>query len=212
MSDETPDPFAPLLEKMDAEELRWAETAEKAAETLREATERMLQIQAARAALKSVRAEEPSEAETKLAPTIRNIFKANGSKSFSAVDMRDAVLAAGFEPSKGQNVLAAVHGVLKRMEESANQEVRKKTRKDGTTAYVWSAATTPAKPKSGLAWGGSGFTNIGDMMRGANLPSTQALNELLEQHRRASEQAKKLISGGTLDEIRKLSDRLKEIK
>jgi hypothetical protein len=96
---------------------------------------RLAKVRAARVTLESLRTEEPSEFEGTLSDAVRAVLKAS-TNSFSPTEIRDRLKDGGYDFSKHTNILASIHGVLKRIHESGDAET--KEAKDGSgTRYRW---------------------------------------------------------------------------
>jgi hypothetical protein len=107
---------------------------------------RLSQIRTARAALVALESDEPVTFHGGLADACRTVLKNSPDRSLVPTDVRDRVIALGYDHGEHANFLASVHSTMKRLVESG--EVRTKTwKKDpGTTRYVWvgQAGFTPA--------------------------------------------------------------------
>ncbi len=62
----------------------------------------------------------------------REVIRTAG-KPMTPVEVRDQLVRMGLNPDKYTNIMASVHRILKRLEES--KEIFKVTREDGQTAY-----------------------------------------------------------------------------
>ena len=75
-----------------------------------------------------------------LTDAIRLVVRGAG-VPMTPVDVRDRLHAFGFDVSKYTNDLAAVHTILKRLNDSG--EIRFLTRADGKHQYIWNRGSTP---------------------------------------------------------------------
>ncbi|MGH9141480.1 MAG: hypothetical protein ACRD2I_10095 [Vicinamibacterales bacterium] len=97
---------------------------------------RLLQFRAARESLASLQQEEPVAFEGKLADACRAVLKAEKG-SLAPIQVRDRVKALGYDFSKHDNVMAAVHGVLKRLDDSGDVKSKKWKKDPDVTRYYW---------------------------------------------------------------------------
>lgn len=108
---------------------------ESLAETIRKADLRRAKVRSILALLTTLDSDAQPKFTGKLADAIRAVLKQNSDKSMSPTEVRDAVKALGYEHPDEANLIAAIHGVLKRLHES--RDARTKTGKDGATRYQW---------------------------------------------------------------------------
>jgi ketosteroid isomerase-like protein len=101
---------------------------------------RLTKVRAARATLEALQTEDPVEFDGNLADACRTILQSNTAKSWSPTEIRDELQGVGYT-KKHDNLLAAIHGVLKRIVESG--DARTKERKDGSTRYYWVRPVNP---------------------------------------------------------------------
>ena len=109
---------------------------ESLATAVQKAEIRLAQIRAAREALVALESDEPTVFEGKMAEAIRMALRANVGRSLSPLEVRDRLKALGYPLNRHDNEMAAIHGVLKRLEDS--KEIKGKNAKDGTgRRYFW---------------------------------------------------------------------------
>src|SRR5688572_1749573 len=69
------------------------------------------QVRTACAALKALEADEPASFDGKLSDAVRAVLKVNqATRSLAPTDVRDAVRALGYDFSRHENEMAAIHG------------------------------------------------------------------------------------------------------
>ena len=83
----------------------------------------------------------PNMEEVGITDAVRNYFIGYAAGPVFPVEIRDAVMAAGYSGNGPQSVLLAVHSVLSRMERSGEVE---QVERDGKNAYRWISKLTRA--------------------------------------------------------------------
>jgi hypothetical protein len=141
--------------------------------------ERLAQVQSARDVLLALRSEDPTEFSGKLVDACRAVLRRRAGHSFSPTEIRDAVKALGYDFSQHGNPMAAVHGVLKRLNEQ--QEIKTKTRKTGTRYYV---PEETIRAGAFSAVGSGQVTAHGQRLHAAYLTSTGSPPIILEEETR----------------------------
>src|SRR5262245_21325776 len=92
-------------------------------ESLKKIEDQLVRVRAARTSLTSLRNEDPLPFDGNLATAIRVVlYQADG--PLKPVHVRDAVKNLGYLFKEDQNQMAAVHGVLKRLEASGEVKTR----------------------------------------------------------------------------------------
>jgi hypothetical protein len=112
---------------------------EEEAEIHRKSGERMAQYSAAITVLSGLETPiEPVKFEGTLADACRTVLQTT-MKPMSPMDVRDGIVALGYDLSDKSNPMASIHSVLKRLDESRNvQKLTTKTRDgDTVTMYQW---------------------------------------------------------------------------
>lgn len=115
-------------------------------EVLTRLESRLSQVRTARNTLIAIERDEPTQFEGTLADAIRTVLK-NHKGSLSPTEVRDKVKALGYDLNKHDNVMAAVHGVLKRLEEAHEADTKVWKNTPGQR-YFWIGATTQQQPKN----------------------------------------------------------------
>jgi hypothetical protein len=131
-------------------------------DAIKQAEVRLARVRTAKAALEALVSDEPVEFDGSLADACREVLKRTAGKSLSPVQIRDQLKAVGYDPAtiKHGNVMASIHGVLKRMA-GPDKDVRVKQAKDGSGArYWWAGPTRAAVPSL------SGLSGIGPSIAG----------------------------------------------
>jgi hypothetical protein len=106
---------------------------------------RLSQVRTARASLLAMESEEPIAFDENLTEACRTVLRSS-TDSFSPTEVRDKVKALGYDLSKHDNQMAAIHGVLKRIVESG--DAKTKEAKDGSgTRYFWVGSSSEHRPK-----------------------------------------------------------------
>jgi hypothetical protein len=105
---------------------------------------RLEQVQAARDALLVLRADEPVSFDGKLVDACRTVLRKRAGQSASPTEIRDAVKVLGYDFTRHDNPMAAVHGVLKSLVDQ--DEIKTKIWKGhpGTRYYYPEPAHTSA--------------------------------------------------------------------
>jgi len=101
---------------------------------LQQTDARMAQIRAAMGNLAALNGELPTY-NGQLADAIRAILAVSYGEGSTAKEVRQSLLAIGYDLKKHSNPMAAIHGVLKRLSESHDVEVEKDAQ--GNTRYLW---------------------------------------------------------------------------
>lgn len=123
-------------------------------EALKQLQVRLSRVRAVLAPLAALDSEEPVEFEGGLADAIRTVLMSKEA-SFVPTHVRDLVKAMGYAFPEGSNQMAAVHGVLKRLEQSGAVKTKEWKKQPGVTRYYWSTfepvlvstpGTLPSKP------------------------------------------------------------------
>ena len=128
---------------------------ETADEARRKAIQEMLKVQTAIRAIYALATDEPLEFSGSLADACREALK-NSTAAMTPVDVRNAIVALGYNLTKHKNPLASIHSVLKRLHESGSvkqiQTAGASKDSPSKSAYQWTPTAPPAsRPSSAPA-------------------------------------------------------------
>jgi hypothetical protein len=166
MSDES---LKPTLEALAALETDLVESMQQAAAKL-------TKVRSARAILESLTTEEPVEFHGGLADACRAILKTHADRSWSPTEIRDQLKVIGYNNPEHTNLLASIHGVLKRIKESGDAD--SKEAKDGSgTRYFWKKKPEHTGPPPPLPL--STILDTNAMLRA--LDSSESMRKVVEQ-------------------------------
>lgn len=107
-------------------------------EEIRAAEVRRTKVRSILGLLQSLDSETAPSFDGKLVDAIRTVLRQYADRSMAPTEVRDAVKALGYTHPTESNLMAAIHGVLKRLVES--RDARQKPGKDGSTRYQWLGA------------------------------------------------------------------------
>ena len=143
---------------------------------------RLSQIRTAKAALLALKNEEPAEFDGSLADACRLVLQSIGRKSLHPTEVRDAVRALGYDITKHDNQMAAVHSVLKRLKESGEVDTKELRQTPGQKRYFWVANFL----QSGAPTGSN--DDLSHIIATTNA-SLEAANTVVQQHHAARARA-----------------------
>jgi hypothetical protein len=178
-------------------------------ETAKYVEAKLDQVRAARAALAALESDPPVKFEGKLSEACRAVLK-QSAKSLSPTEVRDHLIAIGYDLGQHTNPMASIHSVLKRLAE-AKKDVGAKDTKDGSARYFWTGDSTRShRTISDLTRGATALRTSEDVARiAANL------QEFQKTYSNAFELFKndKLLGPGGITEFAKQLERLRaEVK
>ena len=150
-----------MLAKLDAEELDLVEAIKKL-------QIRLNRVRAARQPLAAIKNDDPIEFAGSLTEAVRFVLKSREG-SLTAPQLRDHIRAIGYDFSahKHDNVMANIHGILKRMIVSGEVKTKEWKKEPGVVRYYWQGwdAPTITVPLRGVgATGHVGSVIVGPLM------------------------------------------------
>jgi len=173
---------------------------------------RLAQVRSARIALAPLVQAPVPQFEGNLADACRHILKNNSARSFSPKEIRDQLVVIGYDASKHENPMAAIHSVLKRLAEG--DDVDSKQAKDGSgTRYFWKKKPETAPKKAPTPMGLDTAAAIGAFSAGyqdtlrqlADFYSSGAFADITKT-------VKEFQEGDTFRELRKAVEEIERFK